>query len=720
MKIHVLVMSLIVALSVAISSPVLANDQLLAFDGSYDDFANYYGNDEFVTIATGSSKPVYKAPAVASVITAKQIKEMGATTLDDVLETISGLHIALSAVNRLDSVYSIRGIHTGMNAQVLMLMNGIPFPYVYTGARPALFNLPITAISRVEVLRGPGSAVYGADAYSGVINIITKDGSEIDGSHIGLRSGSFDSNELWLQHGNSYGKWDIAFSFNYTETDGDTGRKISSDLQTTFDQAFGTNASLAPGSLSTRYTTFDTHLEIKRGNWGLRLWNWKLEDAGIGAGGAQALDPDGRQDTNQFLADLSYRNDQLLQDVELEITTSYLHRKTETEFTLLSAGATIPIGSDGNLDFAAPAGIVSFSDGLFGYPGGTDNQLNFDLAVIYSGFSSHNIRLGGGLKYLRYHPEESKNFGPGVIDGTQSPVNGSLTNVSDTPYAFSPTQSRTLRYFSVQDEWTFAPDWELTSGVRYDHYSDFGPTFNPRIALVWSARYNLTAKLLYGSAFRAPSFSELTGKNNPVSLGNPDLDPETIETYELAFDYRPTFDIQTNLSLFAYQAKDLISIVQDDGATTKTAQNAKDQDGYGFEIEANWQATDNLDVSASYAWQHSEDKQTDQRVADAPRQQIYLSSHWQFIDGYHLSPQIIWIGDRARAATDTRSEIDDYTLVNLTLRIDSVLNKNFQLAISCRNIFDEDAYEPSSGTIADDYPLASRSVWVELSYRFDS
>lgn len=720
MKILILVMSLIVTLCVAISSPVMAYDQLLALNDGYDDFANYYGNEEFVTIATGSSKPAYKAPAVASVITAKQIQTMGAKTLNDVLETVPGLHIALSSVNRLDSLYSIRGIHTGMNPQVLMLMNGIPFPYLYTGARPALFNLPTTAISRVEVLRGPGSAVYGADAYSGVINIITKDGSEIDGNHIGLRGGSFDNKEVWLQHGKRYGEWDIAFSFNYSQTDGDSGRKVSSDLQSNLDAVFGTNASLAPGSLSTRYTIFDTHLEIKRGNWGLRLWNWKLDDAGIGAGGAQALDPDGYQETNQFLADLSYRNDQLHQDVDIEINTSYLHRKTETEFTLLPAGATIPIGGDGNLDFTAPAGIVTFSDGLFGSPGGTDNQLNFDLSVIYGGFNSHQIRLGGGLKYLRYHPEESKNFGPGVIDGTLSPISSTMTDVTDTPYVFSPTQSRTLRYLSIQDEWAFAPDWELTGGVRYDHYSDFGSTINPRIALVWSARYNLTAKLLYGSAFRAPSFAELTAKNNPVSLGNPNLDPETIETYELAFDYRPTLDIKTNLSLFAYQAKDLISFAVDAGSTTKTAQNSKDQDGYGFEIEASWQASDNLDLTASYAWQHSEDKKTDQRVADAPRQQIYLSSHWQFINGFHLSPQLIWIGDRERTATDSRNAIDDYTLVNLTLRVDSLLNRNLQLVVSGRNIFDEDAHEPSSGTIADDYPLEGRSFWVELSYRFDS
>lgn len=719
MKRFALVMSLFFASLISYTPNAGAADDLIVLDSNYDEFANYYGDEEFVSIATGSSKPVYKAPAVASVITADQIREMGATTLNQVLETVPGLHVALSSLSRLDSVYSIRGIHTGMNPQVLMLMNGVPFPYLYTGARPSLFKLPVAAISRVEVLRGPGSAVYGADAFAGIINIITKDGSEIGGSHVGIRAGSFDSKEVWLQHGNRYGKWEIALTFNYQQTDGDSGRKISSDLQSGLDNAFGTNASLAPGALSTRYTVYDSHLEIKRNNWKLRLWNWNLHDAGVGAGGAQALDPHGHQDANQFLTDLNYKKDLADHNIQFEAIASYLHRKTETEFTLLPAGTTIPIGSDGNLNFTNPAGLVTFPDGLFGNPSGTDNQLALDTAVTYSGWRTHYLRIGAGLKYLRYHPEESKNFGPGVIDGTVTPINGSMTDVSGTPFVFSPIKSRSLRYFSIQDEWTFAPDWELTSGVRYDHYSDFGSTLNPRIALVWSARYNLTAKLLYGSAFRAPSFAELTGKNNPVALGNSNLAPETIDTFELAFDYRPTLDMHINVSLFSYQAKDLISYVPDSGASTQTAQNSGDQEGYGFEIESNWQLNDTIDITGSYAWQHSEDRKSNKRIADAPRQQIYLSSNWEFYRGCYLTPQLFWIADRERNDSDNRSAVDDYTLVNMTVRFNS-LYKNTQLSLSGRNIFNENAYEPSSGTISDDYPLEGRSFWVELSYRFDS
>ncbi len=69
---------------------------------------------------------------------------------------------------------------------------------------------------------------------------------------------------------------------------------------------------------------------------------------------------------------------------------------------------------------------------------------------------------------------------------------------------FIAEENRTDLYGFVQDEWRFAPDWTLTAGVRVDRYSDFGTTVNPRLALVGNLSPSLTAKLLYGRAFRAP------------------------------------------------------------------------------------------------------------------------------------------------------------------------------------------------------------------------
>ena len=102
-----------------------------------------------ISIATGNSTPLDRAPATATVISASEIQALGAHNLNEVLETVPGLHVSLSSLSRLDSVYSIRGIHTGFNPQVLLMLNGVPVQYNVQGGRPTLFRLPVTSIARV-------------------------------------------------------------------------------------------------------------------------------------------------------------------------------------------------------------------------------------------------------------------------------------------------------------------------------------------------------------------------------------------------------------------------------------------------------------------------------------------------------------------------------------------------------------------------------------------
>ena len=210
-------------------------------------------------------------------------------------------------------------------------------------------------------------------------------------------------------------------------------------------------------------------------------------------------------------------------------------------FQLLPPGSTVPIGTDGNIFTSPTAGITTFTDGVLGEPILIDQQLTFDFITKYEGWNQHVWRIATGGKVQDENTEEYKNFGPGVLD------NGALSDSTDgilvgpttnTEGIFMSDQNRTVLYASLQDEWNFAKNWEFTAGVRYDHYSDFGDTVNPRIALVWETRYDLTSKLMYGRAFRPPSFAESYLKNNPILFGNQDLEPETIDTYELAFDYQ--------------------------------------------------------------------------------------------------------------------------------------------------------------------------------------
>jgi len=685
--------------------------QNVAFE---EDLLHFYGNAEVVEIATGSSKPIRLVPSVATVITADAIRSMGATTLDEALAAVPGLHVGRSS-NRLNAIYSMRGIHTKENPHVLLLVNGARISSLFTGGRAPTFRMPVENISRIEVIRGPGSALYGADAFSGVINVITKNSHDIDGVNTGVRTGSFDSQDAWLQYGGLIGNWETSFSLEYSKSDGDQDRTVSSDLQTTLDNSFGTNASLAPGALDTRYDTITTNLKAGQGNWNIGLWSWIQDDAGVGPGAAQALDHTGGQDVDEHLFDVGYNNTNLVDDLVLDAKFSYHYMDEAARFSIFPRGALLPIGSDGNVNFTSPAGLVSFPNGLIGNPEATYDELGLELTLLYSGIAKHNLRFGAGYKNQELTASSTQNFGPGVIDGSISPVNGDLTDVTGTPYIFIQDQKRRIKYIFAQDEWAFTNDWELTAGVRYDDYSDFGDTINPRLALVWTTTQFLTTKFLYGEAFRAPAFNEQYAVNNPVILGNPNLQPEVIKTLEVLFDYRPMRTMQFQFGLYSYDIKNLIDFIQDPGGSSSTAQNSQEQKGHGLEFETRWEISKAIQINTNFTWQHSENKATGAGIVDAPARQLYLAAMWRMHANWDLGGHAKWIAGRQRAMTDTRPKISDYTLVNLVLRYRKN-NAPWQLAAHIKNVFDEDAREPGNGLIADDYPLEGRGAFLEFKY----
>jgi len=696
------------ASSATYAQPVPEEDIALTFDA------------QFVSIATGGQKELSRAPAVATVITAENIAQMGALNLDQVLESVPGLHVTLSSL-RLTPVYSIRGIQSDIGPHVLMLVNGVPITQMWQGDRGALSTLPIADIARVEIIRGPGSAIYGADAFAGVINVITKSAAEMDGTSISATAGLFGTVQTAILHGKTYDDLDIAFSMQYSGTEGDDGRVIDRDGQTFWDDREGTNASLAPGPLDTRAKRLDTRLELRWDSWQVRGWNWRQKDFGVGPGLAQALDPNGDGETDNWLIDASYKNEGIAPNFDIESKISFMDIKNISRQTLFPRGAFLPIASDGNLNLAPGAPpTTTFTDGMIGNPEIYEQHYRADVAVFWTGLENHRWRFAVGAFYSELQGKETKNYGPGVLDGTEVSVDGGLTDVSGTVDNFVPDENRTVYYLSVQDEWYLAADWDLTAGIRYDNYSDFGDTFNPRAALIWHPSYSLSTKLLYGQAFRAPSFQELYAQNNPVKEGNENLKPENIKTLEFAMDYQHTFDQRYAASIFAYEIDDQIVYVPSGGGAPQ-AQNVGQQEGSGFELEMQWSATYSLDILANYAYQKSRDKTNNSDAPDSPQQQAYIKANWRFLPGWNLHAQATRVMQRARAYNDNRADIDNYTLVNLALRKTDIAD-HWDITVRVSNVFDKKVYEPSPSEVRffvpGDYPLAGRSWYATAKYQF--
>jgi iron complex outermembrane receptor protein len=237
--------------------------------------------------------------------------------------------------------------------------------------------------------------------------------------------------------------------------------------------------------------------------------------------------------------------------------------------------------------------------------------------------------------------------------------------------------------------------------------------------LVWDAALDVTAKLLYGKAFRAPSFNESYGLNNPIQRGNPLLRPETIGTLEAALSWQAHKDLNLNLSLFRTRLSDLIRAGAATGITGAIFQNSGSQHGHGAELEAVWDASRTVRVAGNYAYQRTIDAATGQDAGYAPHQHLNGRIDWQ-ADGYGVvSAQVNRVADRRRAAGDIRPKIPDYTTFDLSLSTNRLFT-NWNVTIALRNLFNADVREPSlaPGTaIPNDLPMAPRSVYVRASYQ---
>lgn len=662
-----------------------------------------------VTIATGTPKPMFQSAAVTSVISAEQIKSMGATELHEVLETVPGVHAGVQDSTG-DYYYSMRGISNSTNSQVLMMLNGTRITTPFRGTVMDFTELPLEAIQRVEVIRGPGSALYGADAFAGVINIITKKAKDINGTTLGVRAGDHNTQSGWGQVGGQWAGWDVATSLQYQHTDGDNGRIIKADSQTAIDNALGTHASHAPGAMNTRYETFNGHLNLQRKHWDIGFWAFNSIDSGLRLGAAAALDPSSVANGEQYMGDIRFSSEDWFDDWELMAHASYLHTDFQTQFQVFPDNAVLPVAKDGNINFTPSSSLVLFSNGAIADLGRIQKIPSIELSSLYQGWDNHLLRLGSSFRYENIVTSDRRNFGYGVP--LPAVVNGTLTDITGTRFVYLPNTHRTIWSAVAQDEWQFADNWQLTTGVRYDHYSDFGDTINPRAALVWDINGQLTSKILYGRAFRAPNFSEQGNQNNPVIVGNKNLKPETINTMEWAFDYRPLSSLRTAVNLYYYEITNLIAIPPG----SVTFQNSGNQNGYGTELEWNWQVAEQWNITGNYAWQNARSSTTNMRVTGVPEHHVYSAVHWQFLPQWQLQPQINWVGGRTTLPGDNRS-LPDYETIDLTLRGQKLLG-HINLAASLRNMFDANNFDPAVTALPQNVPMPGRSFYFEVSTNF--
>ncbi|MCK5878072.1 MAG: TonB-dependent receptor, partial [Candidatus Marithrix sp.] len=438
-----------------------------------DDVFDIFGalvKKQKISVASGRKENVATAPAVTSLITAQDIEAMGARTLEEALRSVPGLHVTVNGV-AYRPMFSMRGMLTISNAEVLIMRNGIPINFPQTrNIGTGWGDMSVNNIARIEVIRGPGSALYGADAFAGVINIITKTAKDIDSTEIGLRYGTFNTKEAWILYGKQgeeaagfLAELDFSIALELLDTDG-LDAMIETDAQTIYDKRFGTQASNAPGPLNLQKQSYNVSVDTSWKDWTLRGNYQQRDKLGTGAGFGTALAPDDVINNKRYLLSLDYQR---------QLTANWL----------VKGGLSYQQWNSSN------NGIHMFPAGAFGglYPSGmilktnTKNKASRgEISILYSGFNQHQVNLGTGINYEDLSKFDYwANFGLNA-SGNAIPPGSPIINLTGTANAMLRPVSRRNTYLFIQDSWNFMDDWLLTAGLRYDYYSDIGGTANPR------------------------------------------------------------------------------------------------------------------------------------------------------------------------------------------------------------------------------------------------
>lgn len=629
---------------------------------------------EVVLAASRYEQPTARAPSSVTIITADEIRWYGWRTLADVLRSVRGFYVT---DDRNYSYLGVRGfLRPGdYNGRVLLMIDGHPINENVYGSTTIGqgFSVDVDLIERIEIVRGPSSSLYGTNALFAVINVITKRGEQLGGAELSASAASFNTNSGRFAYGTRLQSGlDLILSGSVFESEGQQLFFEEFDDPST-NNGFTTNDDEQAHNFfaSLAYREFVLQASYVRREKGIPTAPWGI-----------------------------VFDDERNRTVD---TVGYLDLKWEHSF---SSGAMLMARTSYNrydyhggyvYDWAEPGDPQDLvTNNEVGHGQWLDTELQFTTPVG----RRHKLTVGGELQD-NIHQDQTTfdQVGPDreyILQDQRDSINWGL-------YA--------------QDEFAILDNLILNAGVRYDHYETFGSTTNPRAALIYAPTKNTTLKALYGEAFRAPNSYELYFNDGIVAQkGNPDLDPETITTYELVLEQALRKDLRLTVSAFSFKLDDLITLTTDpdDGLLVYENISSVESKGVEVELERRWQT--GLRTRISYSYQDTRDRNTDLRLTNSPEHLAKLNLMVPLADEKLLAGlELQYVSDRT---TPFDTTADGYIVTNLTLLAGRFSN-GWEVSAGIYNLFDERYGDPGSEEHAQDViEQNGRSFRVKVVYQF--
>lgn len=485
-----------------------------------------YSFDEVVVTATRTENDVKKVPASTQVITQEDIKRGGATSVRNALSMYANI-FQKSKVRGGGHDIIIRGMETKHS---LVMVNGRRISNEADasglGNAMSLDRININDVEKIEIVRGPSSALYGSEAMGGVLNIITKPSKE-QTLLTGLEHTSEDTSHWWHADTGRIGNFSMTLDARFN--------KINRSMLDTATESdpYGTaqtyNASLNYYVNDHSYVNaymdyYSQHLKTDTGTPTMKPITLTTSSGKMSLSGQAMLEGTGSKAYKQKNYGISWNGKTDKNDWQIQAYMSKFNWSTTSNTKVLGS---IP-----------PAGM----EGMFNFLLQKKNTYDFN-------HDEHNMWAIEGRDSLRVNDHHRVTFGAEYVKdkvaGTGLGSNGdgvhSITENGKTKSSSEKTLSSYAAY--LQDEIEYGK-WFIVPAIRYDHHSAYGSHTSPKIGVTYNATDHFRIKANYGDGFKAPSVSQLyydldmeMGRGNWVHLtGNPNLKPEKSKSWDLGVE----------------------------------------------------------------------------------------------------------------------------------------------------------------------------------------
>ncbi|WP_421730153.1 TonB-dependent receptor domain-containing protein [Brevundimonas sp.] len=642
---------------------------------------------DVVVTAAGFEQRIAQAPASISVIARDEIEEIRATSIAEILNTVEGVDTGAAVGKTGGQTINIRGL--GSDYTLVLIdgrrqnTSGSVTPNGF-GETSTSFLPPVSAIERVEVVRGPVATLYGSDAIGGVVNIITRKVGDVWSGSVSSNytlQGDSDFGDFWGANGyasgplvadllglavrGSYAERDQA-SLTYRDVNGDevdvTGFGRSATSYEIWN--LGARLNLTPSPDHDLWLDVDTSSQ----------WYDNAE---------------GQMGTNTtaggYADFLEFNREQYLLAHNWTLPFGALE-STLSRNTTETLGRIIPVGVPGA-----------------GGPRQLETTTDLFETKLYSQWRNHTFTVGG-----QYIDAEMTD---GVATG----------NFTFEQWALF-----------VEDEWRFTDTLALTLGVRYDDHSDFGDQVSPRAYLVWNATPAWTLKGGMSAGYKTPRLEQLTpgingfGRQGTLPLiGTPTLTPETSIASEVGVYFDNGGPIRANLTLFRNDFEDKIATgVPIANCTFGLDQAQYDAGGYsttgcadvgfwpgvptfgqsinvdevltqGVEAAGRWRIADDWSLSGNYTYTETEQKSGAQQglpLSDAPPEHMVNAQlRWQATDRLTAWVRGEYRSERYRGDAAIRAAVGDYEAYSL-FHLGGAYDVSDRVTVNATiyNLFDQD------------------------------